>query len=113
MIYKLAARESSDGSLEPVAKHSPGKQTRGGRKSAFRRLVDGVADAEIVTAASVDPSVADRPLQIRLVSDGTVIGREPLRAAVDRHLAARDELPDHARALSSGEPAIPTLEGAP
>jgi nicotinate phosphoribosyltransferase len=42
-----------------------------------------------------------------------VVGREPLQAAVDRHCAARDELPDHARQLSAGEPAIPTLEGAP
>ena len=113
MVYKLAAREAADGRLEPVAKRSPGKHTRGGRKVAVRRLVDGVADAEIVSASRVDQSVHDRPLQVPLVSDGSVIGREPLQAAVDRHRSARDELPDHARQLSSGEPAIPTLEGAP
>jgi nicotinate phosphoribosyltransferase len=113
MVYKLAARESTDGSLQPVAKRSPGKVTRGGRKAAFRRLVDGVADAEVVTALHVDPCASDRPLQVPLISDGTTVGREPLKAAVDRHVSARDELPDHARQLSSAEPAIPTLEGAP
>jgi nicotinate phosphoribosyltransferase len=113
MVYKMAARASADGSLEPVAKYSPGKNTRGGRKTALRRRVDGVAHAEIVTTSRGHPTTDDRPLQMPLVHDGSVVGREPLHAAVDRHRAARDELPDHARQLSSGEPAIPTLEGAP
>ena len=112
MVYKLVARESGHGSLDPVEKHSPGKHTRGGRKRAGRRRVADVADAEVVTPrGTLAPDV--RPLQRTLVTDGQIVGREPLSAAVSRHRDALSELPVHARRLSSGAPAIPTIEGAP
>jgi nicotinate phosphoribosyltransferase len=38
-----------------------------------------------------------------------VVGREPLTAARARHRAALAELPGHARQLSRGYPAIPTV----
>ena len=51
----------------------------------------------------------DRPLLVPLVVDGTIIGREPLEHARQRHLSSREELPLKARQLQRGEPAIPTL----
>jgi nicotinate phosphoribosyltransferase len=37
------------------------------------------------------------------------VGREPLAAARDRHVASLGELPPSALQLSRGEPAIPTV----
>ncbi|MDN5605543.1 MAG: nicotinate phosphoribosyltransferase, partial [Kocuria sp.] len=49
MVYKMVAREDSDGSLVSVAKRSLGKGSMGGRKHAGRRLDrDGTAIAESV-----------------------------------------------------------------
>jgi nicotinate phosphoribosyltransferase len=50
----------------------------------------------------------DRPLLVPLVREGTVVGRESLDAARDRHHASLAELPLPARQLSRGEPVIPT-----
>ena len=44
-----------------------------------------------------------------LVRDGEIIGREPLRAAQERHRRSRAELPLAALKMSKGEPAVPTL----
>ena len=38
LVYKLVAREDDDGVIQPVAKKSVGKPSRGGRKEAFREL---------------------------------------------------------------------------
>jgi nicotinate phosphoribosyltransferase len=43
------------------------------------------------------------------VRDGEIVGREQLAAARARHQAAVSELPGHARQLSRGYPAIPTV----
>jgi nicotinate phosphoribosyltransferase len=43
------------------------------------------------------------------VRSGEIIGTEPVRAARERHRMAVAELPDYARQLSRGYPAIPTL----
>ena len=51
----------------------------------------------------------DRPLLVPLVRGGEVVGREPLDAARERHLASREELPVAARSMSRGEPVIDTL----
>ena len=51
----------------------------------------------------------DRPLLTPLVRDGEVVGREPLKAARQRHLRSRDELPQVARQLSKGDPVIETV----
>ena len=117
LVYKLAARSRSDApdaSLEPVAKRSVGKPSQGGRKYALRRLDDrGCAEAEIVTTRAPDSAgeagAEYRPLLVPLVQAGEVVGREPLAAARERHVRARDELPPRARQLSRGDPAIPTL----
>ncbi|MFI0150634.1 nicotinate phosphoribosyltransferase [Streptomyces lydicus] len=113
MVYKLVARADSDAPgapLQPVAKKSMGAKTSvGGRKWAARRLDEyGVAEAEIVGTGAVPPELTDHQLQVPLVSDGTVVAREPLDAARDRHFAARSGLPLSATQLSRGEPVLPT-----
>jgi nicotinate phosphoribosyltransferase len=110
-VYKLVAREGSDGELVSVAKKSKDKVSIGGRKYALRRRDSrGTAEAEVVGIG--EPPVDDgddRPLLVGLVSDGEVVGRESLQAARDRHAMARSELPMRAHQMSRGEPVIPTL----
>ncbi|TDU06399.1 nicotinate phosphoribosyltransferase [Streptomyces sp. 846.5] len=113
MVYKLVARAASDdpdAPLVPVAKRSAGgKASRGGRKWGARRLdPEGVAEAEVVGTGPVPTELADRLLQIPLITGGTVVGREPLLAARERHLRSRAQLPISATQLSRGEPVIPT-----
>ncbi|MFC1443982.1 nicotinate phosphoribosyltransferase [Streptacidiphilus sp. N1-10] len=113
MVYKLVARAASDdpdAPLVPVAKRSAGgKASRGGRKWGARRLdQDGVAEAEVVGTGPVPADLADRLLQVPLITGGTVVGREPLLAARERHLRSRAQLPISATQLSKGEPVIPT-----
>ncbi|WP_328910403.1 nicotinate phosphoribosyltransferase [Streptomyces sp. NBC_00234] len=113
MVYKLVARAgSADPSdpLRPVAKKSLGGKTSvGGRKWAARRLdAYGVAEAEVIGTGPVPEELAGRQLLVELVRDGEVIAREPLEAARERHIAARDGLPMSASQLSRGEPVIPT-----
>jgi nicotinate phosphoribosyltransferase len=109
-VYKLVAREGSDGELVSVAKKSADKISIGGRKYALRRRnPDGVAEAEIIGVG--EPPVDDgddRPLLRQLVKGGEIVGRIPLVAAQRHHLTVRDELPRSASQLSRGEPAIPT-----
>ena len=113
MVYKLVARAASDdpdAPLVPVAKRSAGgKASRGGRKWGARRLDrEGVAEAEVVGTGPVPTELADRLLQLPLITGGTVVGREPLLAARERHLRSRAQLPISATQLSRGEPVIPT-----
>ncbi|MEY9837597.1 nicotinate phosphoribosyltransferase [Streptacidiphilus sp. EB103A] len=113
MVYKLVARAASDdpdAPLVPVAKRSAGgKASRGGRKWGARRLdPEGVAEAEVVGTGPVPTELADRLLQIPLITGGAVVGREPLLAARERHLRSRAQLPISATQLSKGEPVIPT-----
>ena len=49
----------------------------------------------------------DRSLLVPLVTDGEVVGREPLAASRDRHAAARAELPRSARQLQHGRAGDP------
>jgi nicotinate phosphoribosyltransferase len=112
LVYKMVARADSDGPgpLRPVAKRSVGKPSRGGRKWAVRQLdATGSATAELVTDSEQAGGNAGRPLLQLLVRGGEVVGREPLEAARGRHRAAVGELPAHARQLSRGYPAIPTI----
>ncbi|GII61663.1 nicotinate phosphoribosyltransferase [Sphaerisporangium krabiense] len=110
MVYKLVAREDAEGVLRPVAKKSVGKPSKGGRKEAFRALRDGVATAELITTSPGAPAPAQaRPLLRDLVRGGEIVGREPLAAARERHLASTAELPVPARQLSHGDPVIPTV----
>ena len=99
------------GELVSVAKKSTDKISIGGRKFALRRRdPDGTAEAEIIGIGTppVDDG-DDRDLLVRLVRGGEVVGREPLSAARDRHVAARAELPLEAQQLSKGEPVIETV----
>ncbi|WP_089326639.1 nicotinate phosphoribosyltransferase [Actinomadura meyerae] len=119
LVYKLVARADvpgGDAPVRPVAKRSPGKPSRGGRKSAVRRIDGhGVAVAEAVSVGEPAPGARDRVLHVPLVRDGEIVGREPLEAARARHERAVGELPPTALQLSRGEPAVPTefVHGGP
>ncbi|NCD18413.1 MAG: nicotinate phosphoribosyltransferase [Actinobacteria bacterium] len=119
LVYKLVAREGTDGRFEPVQKESESKRSIGGRKLAGRVLEEGHA-VEEVTVTGGDPGDAERhledlgarPLQVELIRDGAVVeehrGPEALQRATERHLASRAELPYPAWRLSEGEPALTT-----
>jgi nicotinate phosphoribosyltransferase len=122
LVYKLVARADGSGKLRPVAKRSVGKPTIGGRKWALRRFDrTGRAVAELVStsvpgrsgtslpSAGGRPGVRHRVLLRQLVSNGEIVGDEPLAAARDRHRQALGELPREALRLSPGDPAIPTV----
>ncbi|NUT39001.1 MAG: nicotinate phosphoribosyltransferase [Thermoactinospora sp.] len=108
LVYKLVARETAAGTLEPVAKRSVGKPSRGGRKEAYRLLDDaGRYETEYVTVSGTAPA-GGVPLLHPLVRDGEVIGAEPLEAARARHREAIALLPQEALHLGRGYAAIPT-----
>ncbi len=111
LVYKLVARENTDGDMVSVEKRSAGKPSVGGRKYALRRRdARGIAQAEVVGVGHQPADDGDdRPLLIPLIRDGETVGREPLDAARRRHQDARAELPPNALQMSRGEPAIPTL----
>ncbi|RBQ14870.1 nicotinate phosphoribosyltransferase [Spongiactinospora rosea] len=130
MVYKMVARADPDGELQPVAKRSVGKPSRGGVKAAFRRIgPDGCALAEIivpdgphaaqaavtvpVNGGDTDPRDTHRPLLAPLVKDGEVVGGESVAAARDRRAASAAELPPEAHHLSRGYAAIPTVFAGP
>ena len=120
LVYKLVARADQDGELRPVAKHSVGKPTIGGRKWAVRVLDHKKrATAEVI---STSPPAIEEPqpdglkpgyrvLLRQLVKNGEIVGDEPLEAARERHRQALSELPPEALRLSAGDPAIPTVIG--
>lgn len=109
MVYKLVARTDDDGTMVAVEKASKDKRSVGGRKSAWRRISSGVADAEVIRGRAASGGPDERELLVPLICDGEAVGREPLQSARERHTASRDELPEAAHRLSRGEPAIPTL----
>jgi nicotinate phosphoribosyltransferase len=111
LVYKLVARAlDGHGELQPVAKRSVGKPSRGGRKWAVRHTGDdAIAELELITLEPPEPSPADRVLLSPLVRDGEIVGREPLSEARERHQRVLAELPPHALQLSRGYPAIPTV----
>jgi nicotinate phosphoribosyltransferase len=110
-VYKLVARADDDGRMVDVAKTSKDKPSVGGRKYALRRIdASGVAEAEVVGIGTPPAAGSDdRELLVPLVTDGEVVGVEPLTHARERHHRSRDELPMTARQLQKGEPAIPTV----
>ncbi|MEV0582284.1 nicotinate phosphoribosyltransferase [Nonomuraea sp. NPDC050310] len=108
LVYKLVARETAGGALEPVAKRSVGKPSRGGRKEAYRVLDSaGRYETEVVSTSGVAPE-GGVPLLHPLVRDGEVVGAEPLEAARARHRDAVATLPLDALHLARGYAAIPT-----
>lgn len=112
MVFKLVARESGSGDLEPVAKKSADKATLGGRKVATRRVIDGVAVAEIIRTQPAS-AVDERELLTPVVDHGEVeerwLGLAGVQAARRHHRGAKKELPIDAERIGRGDPAIPTL----
>jgi nicotinate phosphoribosyltransferase len=115
-VYKLVARERSDGTMEAVEKRSPGKISHGGRKHATRRHDDsGTALLEVVRTGPTTATRDDeRALQIPVMRDGEPLEIAALADARKHCRASRDALPPEALKLSQGDPAIPTVhEEAP
>lgn len=120
LVYKLVAREGTDGETVDVAKKSASKSTVGGRKVAGRvRDSQGYACEELLVVDASDEdgtqalAAADaRALQVPLVRGGQIdtshYDADALERARERHLQARNELPYQAWRLSAGEAAIPT-----
>jgi len=113
-VYKLVARADSEdprAPMVPVAKKSSHKSTVGGRKFAVRRIgAEGIAESEVVGIDRPAPHHdRDRNLIVPLITDGAVVGAEPLEAARKRHQRVLDELPQSGRRISRGEQAIPTI----
>ena len=111
-VYKLVARAvEPDAPLEPVAKSGGEKATVGGRKAAWRRRRDGVADAEILRPWEADAPDGDvRPLQVDLIRDGEVVHRPSLDDIRAHHRSAIAELAPEALDVEPGEPAFPVLD---
>ncbi|WP_017584651.1 nicotinate phosphoribosyltransferase [Nocardiopsis valliformis] len=113
LVYKLVARARGlepGAPLEPVAKRSVGKPSRGGRKWALRRLDDkGIAVSEEVYPHEPTETVGTRPLLRQLVADGEVVGCETVHEARARHRATVAELPEQALRMSRGDAALPTV----
>ncbi len=113
LVYKLVARARGTEPglpLEPVAKRSVGKPSRGGRKWALRRLDDkGLAVAEEVFPYEPQEAVGTRPVLRPLVEAGEVVGAESVHDARDRHRAVVAELPEQALRMSRGDAALPTV----
>ena len=111
MVYKLVARATEDGVLEPVEKRSKGKRSVGGRKWALRRMNDlGVAEAEVIGVGDLPRDGGfDRPLMVELVRGGEIVAPPDIHEARARHAAALAELPRAALRLQRGDPAIPTV----
>ncbi|WP_084960653.1 nicotinate phosphoribosyltransferase [Thermoactinospora rubra] len=108
LVYKLVARETASGRLEPVAKRSVGKPSRGGRKEAYRLLdSSGHIETEVIATSGAVPE-GGVPLLHPLVLNGEIVGREPLEAARERHRTTVATLPLDALHLARGYPAIPT-----
>jgi nicotinate phosphoribosyltransferase len=110
-VYKLVARgRTAEGPLEPVAKTSVGKVGRGGAKSAARRLVDGVATAEVLYLGDALPDRTDeRPLTVPLVRNGEIVHAPSIDEVRAHHRATMAELPAEALRLTPGDPALPTV----
>jgi nicotinate phosphoribosyltransferase len=115
LVYKLVARSDEPGrgaQLKPVWKRSEAKGSIGGGKSAFRRVVDGVAQCEVLMVNPFDQPPPDpavhRPLLTELLRDGDVVHREDLLTMQQRHRRSLAELPPGSLSIDPGGPAIPT-----
>jgi nicotinate phosphoribosyltransferase len=110
-VYKLVSRADDDGQMISVAKKSLDKVSVGGRKYALRRRTSsGRAQAEII-GIGADPrhDGDDRPLLVKLVSQGERVHTETLDDARRRLRAALAELPPAATQLSKGDPVLETV----
>ena len=113
LVYKLVSRTSDEGDFVSVAKRSSHKGNPGGKKTAFRDLVQGIASEELVSAdTDYQPPLTARALLTPLMVDGNPVGEHSAIEAVElaraHHARVVEELPASAFSLSAGEPAIPT-----
>jgi nicotinate phosphoribosyltransferase len=102
-VYKLVAHSDDGDNWVDVAKKSALKTNRGGRKFAYRQLVDGVAQAELIASAPAD---LGRPLQVEFFRAGERTAGFDLPAGRTHHRMAIGELSGSNRRLSKGEPAL-------
>ncbi|WP_040165026.1 nicotinate phosphoribosyltransferase [Microbacterium gorillae] len=120
MVYKLVARQDTDGAWVAVAKKAQDKASLGGRKAAFRTLERGKATSELVAVSDGFEKVqtaADHPdaraLQVVFVDHGEIDaaheGVDGTAAARAHHAMVREELPVRGLALSKSDPVIPTV----
>lgn len=113
MVYKLTEVDGI-----PVEKRSARKESRGGRKRAFRLSKEtGTIVEEVVHPVGHAPpdhhGLIRRPLTVTLVRAGEPVGDTSLQVARDRVRAGLASLPWDGLKLSRGEPAIPTQMIAP
>ncbi len=120
MVYKLVARQDAAGGWVALAKASADKESRGGRKAAFRTLDRGTATRELIAVADGFeqlPSTLDQPgaraLQVTLVdhgdADASFEGAGGVALARTHHAFVREELPVRGLALSRSDPVLPTV----
>jgi nicotinate phosphoribosyltransferase len=110
MVYKLVARATDrSGPLEDVAKSGGDKATVGGRKVAWRKVVNGVATTEVLAPWGSPTPPDARALQAPLILDGDLVDQPDLEAARAHHRAAMAELSADAASLHATGPGIPTL----
>ncbi|WP_101651402.1 nicotinate phosphoribosyltransferase [Brevibacterium ihuae] len=113
LVYKLVARQGSDGTWVAVEKASKNKSSRGGIKQAVRSYDGTIATEESIGVPDLPADFDGRPLLVDLVTDGTIddalTGAEGVRRAQVRHAESIAELPRSAHRLQDGEPAIPTV----
>ena len=112
-VYKLVAHQDAAGHWVSVAKASAKKSNRGGRKSAYRGLVQGLASHEtVVVGGGYQPTDDDRELLVPLIADGETMvrhtGAAGVLAAREHHTAVKKELPPQANSLQNGKAAIET-----
>lgn len=107
-VYKLVAHSDDGKHWTSVAKTSRGKQNRGGEKRAYRRLQDGRAIGELVTAAAVPEG--HRALQVSYCEAGELNpefrGAPGVLRAREWHQKMLSELPEAAKRMSKGEPVL-------
>jgi len=113
LVYKLVAIADGDGPdapLRPVAKTSPGKGHRGGRKVATRVLDrhDVAVEERVLApgdaAGPIPEGGGERGLQVPWLRDGEPVRPFVADAARAHHALARAELPPEALRLDPGDP---------
>lgn len=107
MVYKLVAIARDPGTdtpIMPVAKTSPGKQSRGGVVRPYRVVREGVALAEVLVANDRPGPADSRPLHVPLTSNGESTYPYSLKEDRDFHQRARSELPRISRLLEAVPP---------
>ena len=101
--------DDGSGPLQPVAKRSVGKPSRGGRKWAVREIgPDGRATAERVTDTPPEPGAGRRRCSSSWCATARSSAASPSTPPGPGTAPRSRSCPPHARPLSRGYPAIPT-----